>query len=155
LYIVYYPKEIINHFIIADEKTLQKHLDNWCIVLCITPIFEELRKFIWLEEYENKQTIINERDQVFDDIRESVKHLSNFTITLEAKNKKPTYWLVEFTEVDLKKAKTLKNYTGEYWYVVPIQWSKEKKALEWKKKIKYKKDWKNTIQSLENKNSKL
>jgi hypothetical protein len=28
LYIVYYPKEIINHFIIADEKTLQKHLDN-------------------------------------------------------------------------------------------------------------------------------
>lgn len=65
--------------------------------------------------------------------------LENYTLELIVKKKLPTYWTISFTKDQLGLYKTLKKYTGEYGFIVPVRATRNKRVLKGEKKLKYKK----------------
>lgn len=71
------------------------------------------------------------------DLKKAKKHLTNFTVRMDIRKKRPTYGEISFYHENLSMYETLKMFAWEYGFVVPVKWSKDKKVLRGEKRLKY------------------
>lgn len=138
LFIIYDNKEFLNCFTICDADWCKKYTDEWCTILWLYDTLINVFKLFW-----NKNEPVKPKWKiwcpVFDDILEASQKCKKFKFTVKWSDWQPTFWQIDFTDTDLKKYKELKEYAWEFWLVSPIKWTNDKKILDWKKKLNYKK----------------
>lgn len=139
LYIIYDHTERLNCFKICDEKWIKKHIEGGCTILWLYDILIEAFELFGSKEKPtpSKWKI---RQKVLDDIIEASEKCITFTYKLEWSAWMPMRWQVDFIHTDMSKYEELLQYTWEYWGVIPMAWTKDKKILDGKKKINYKYD---------------
>lgn len=74
---------------------------------------------------------------VIQDIYASQKRLKNFRITIQVKRQEPTKGEVQFIHDHLTSFRSLKVFTGEYGFIVPIKVAWGRRVLKGEKKLKY------------------
>lgn len=138
LYIVYENEELVNCFKICDNDWYKKYIDNWCTILSLYDILMHTFKVSWNKD----EPIIPKWKMwcpVFDDILEASEKCKTFTFTVSWSDWKPMLWQIDFIHTDISKYEELKEFTWEFWWVIPMKWRKDEKVLDWKKKLNYKK----------------
>lgn len=150
LSILYDHSELINCFKICDKKSREKYINKWCTIVWLYDIFISV-----FNVFGNKDSpqIPKEKmwDKVLSDIIEASEKATTFTYTLSWSGWLPMLWVVTFIHTDPSKYPELKEYAGEYWWVIPMKWKKDQKILDWKKKLNYKEDRKKKKDSKDDK----
>ena len=86
----------------------------------------------------NKKIRELKRSRAREDVQQAQVMLNNFTVNIIAKKKEPTFGEITFVHSDLSKFSILKEYTGDFGFVVPVMGRRNIKVLKGEKRIKYK-----------------
>ena len=139
LYIIYEHTERTNCFKICDAKESKKYIEKWCTIIWLYDILIEAFSLFGSNE-EPMLAKWKIWQKVLDDIIEASEKCVSFKYSLEWSSWLPMLWQIEFVHTDLTKFDELAQYAGDFWWVIPMSWTNEKKILEGKKKLNYKKD---------------
>lgn len=138
LSILYDHSDRINCFKVCDKKSREKYIDKWCAIVWLYNIL--INVFKVLGSKDNPQfPKWKVWDKVLDDIIEASEKATTFTYTVSWRGWLPMLWQITFIHTDTSKYRELKKYAGEFWWVIPMKWIGNKKILDWKKKLNYKK----------------
>ena len=143
LSVLYDHSELIDCFKICDNKSREKYINKWCTIVWLYDILINVFKVFGSKDSPKlpKGKLWN---KVLEDIIEASEKATTFTYTVSWSNWMPMLWQITFIHTDPSKYPELKEYAGEYWWVIPMKWKGDRKILDWKKKLNYKKDRKDS-----------
>lgn len=138
LYILYDNSELINCFKICEFEWSKKYINGWCTILWLYDILINTFNLLWLD-WKPVYSKTKAWNKVLADIIEASVKATTFKYTVSWSSWLPMIWEVSFIHTDPKKYSEMKKYAGDYWWVMPMVWMWDKKILDWKKKLNYKK----------------